>query len=121
MAKNGFPLCFEEDEGALQTGFLEGNWSVAYFSDAEFDEFSFMSFGQISKLVAQRLFHHNGLNFDAGLSLGPNGERNVAIWEHFSQPWSVDVYTFRNQEGTYPNRFQHNPSYSLKLGRFMSP
>ena len=41
MESGFFPLCYADDEGEMQSGQADGKWSVAYFSEEEFDELCF--------------------------------------------------------------------------------
>ena len=112
MEPGFFPLCYADDEGEMQSGQADGKWSVAYFSEEEFDELFDMSAGQLIKWFTQRKVDQDGFDYDAGLALGPNGETNVALWGNFDEPWDVEVYSFQTKTGSFPDRFQDREDYT---------
>ena len=113
MNKGFYPLCFADDEGEMQSGKDEGIHSVAYFSNDEFEELFDKSKLEVKDWFTKRKNDQDGFDFDEGLPKGPNGEENVVLWSNFSEsPEDLQVYSYDDERGDFPNRFQDREDYT---------
>ena len=123
MKSGFFPICYADDGGDMMTQRTdEGIFSVAYFTSDEFVELFQMSDNQVRKWFAERKKDQTGFDHGAGWPLGPNNEENFALWQNFSEePWEVEVFTFNEKRGQFPDRFQDREDITDWLREVLDP
>lgn len=104
---NKYPLCYADELPEMFEGSQEDPLSIVYFSDKDFDVLFQKSNKDVQTWMKSKKIDLDNLNFDDGLAKGQNKQEKVVIfWNTFDDPSSLTVFSFTEDDGNYPDRWQ---------------